>query len=322
LCGILTRTADYYWINKKGQTTASSPPPAVVRDILSRPPAEWQFPPLQGIVEVPVLRPDGTILDTEGYDAATGLYYAPDPDLHVPTVPNMPTRRDVETAASMISSIIVDFPFVDRASSANAIGMILTPQLLPAINASTPMFLVDARSAGTGKTLFAETTSIVTTGRCAAMLSAPKDPDEWRKQITTILLDGGPVAVFDNISTRLDSAELCKAITERTHSDREMKTHNRMELPVICTWIGTGNNIEVGGDMARRCIWVTSPAPRVLPWRPVRGFFLSWSVRAVRSRSCSTDERSRPIPSLHGSAQSSSPTPPARRFSVSDARDL
>ena len=66
--------------------------------------------------------------------------------------------------------------------------------------------------------------------------------------------------VFDNLVKTLDSPELCKAITERSHSDRRMKTQEAIKVPVECTWMATGNNIKLGGDMARRCYWIRMDA--------------------------------------------------------------
>jgi hypothetical protein len=56
----LTRAADFY-CTKKG--IFNCPPPMdVVTDLLAMPPVEWGFPALQGIIEAPALREDGTII--------------------------------------------------------------------------------------------------------------------------------------------------------------------------------------------------------------------------------------------------------------------
>jgi hypothetical protein len=48
------------------------PPGSVGAQILSMV-GQWPFPPLNGIVQCPTLRRDGSLLDQEGYDEATGL---------------------------------------------------------------------------------------------------------------------------------------------------------------------------------------------------------------------------------------------------------
>jgi hypothetical protein len=106
-----------------------------VKDILALQPADWKFPSLEGLVEAPVLRPDGTILDMQGYDGSTGLYYAPDPGLRIPEIPTNPTADHIDVALSLITDdVLVDFPFVDEASKANAIAGMLTSIAKSAIN--------------------------------------------------------------------------------------------------------------------------------------------------------------------------------------------
>jgi hypothetical protein len=52
------------------------------------PPLEWGFPALQGIIEAPALREDGTIITTPGYDEQSRLFYAPADGLEVPEIPD------------------------------------------------------------------------------------------------------------------------------------------------------------------------------------------------------------------------------------------
>ena len=178
----------------------------------------------------------------------------------MPAVPEHPTTEDVERALECIDDAIADFPFVDEASRANAIVSFLTPVCRPAITGPTPLALYDATSQGTGKTLLAEVVSIIATGRAGALSSAPKDIDEWRKQLTSVLRNGAPVVVIDNVMQRLSSGELCKVLTESFHADRILGQSEMLMLPVRCSWIATGNNIQLGGDMPRRCYWVRMDA--------------------------------------------------------------
>lgn len=75
LRGMLTRCADFVRVTKgkdgeDKELQELSPPLDVVRDILAL--GSWPFPALAGIVEAPTLRPDGSVLDRPGYDAARG----------------------------------------------------------------------------------------------------------------------------------------------------------------------------------------------------------------------------------------------------------
>src|SRR5260370_31361721 len=71
-----------------------APPDDIVQDIL-RGRGQWPFPPLDALVEFPVFRPDGTLLDTPGYDKATQLAYVPVPGLTIPPIPAHPSADDL-----------------------------------------------------------------------------------------------------------------------------------------------------------------------------------------------------------------------------------
>lgn len=145
------------------------------------------------------------------------------------------------------------------------IGAILTPICRPAVSGCTPLALIDATSPGTGKILLTDLVSIVATGRPGALFSAPKDPAEWGKKITTALLEGVAIVAFDNITKLLDSDDFCKAFTAEIHADRAMATHKGIRLEVRCSWIANGNNIQLGGDMPRRCYWIRMDAKCAKP---------------------------------------------------------
>jgi len=255
----LTRAADFYEIGLDGIRNCA-PPMDVVRDILAMPPIEWRFPPLQSIIESPALREDGTLITVPGYDEASGLYYAPDPALILPNIPDQPTPDHIDLAVEMVMDIVGDFPFVDAASVANAFASMLTPVCRPAIKGPTPLALFDATTQGTGKTLLSEIVSLIVSGREGALFSAPHAADEWRKQLTSVLREGSSIVIVDNVNYRLDSADLCKALTETIHGDRILGHSQTVNLPVRCAWIATGNNIQLGGDMPRRCYWVRMDA--------------------------------------------------------------
>lgn len=267
LRGRMARSAFYYKLNKDQERIECLPPLDVVRDILALSPVEWRFPPLEALIESPFLRSDGTICDSPGYDASTCLFYAPAPSLRLPEIPEMPTRDHVDVSLDLLDSAIGDFPFANEASRANAIASILTPVVRPAIDSPTPLALYDAPQAGTGKTLLAEVVAIISTGRAAETFSAPNDPEEWRKKITTALSTGTTMVVIDNVVRRLDSDALCMALTATTISDRQFRTFDRIVLPVKCAWIATGNNIQLGGDMPRRCYWIRLDAKESQPFR-------------------------------------------------------
>jgi putative DNA primase/helicase len=82
----------------------------------------WNVPVLAGIVNCPVLRPDGSILETAGYDAATGLLYDPQ-GMKFSPVPEKPDREDALRALTVLKDLLSTFPFVtDADRSRRAVG--------------------------------------------------------------------------------------------------------------------------------------------------------------------------------------------------------
>ena len=244
LRGRLARVANFYRLEVQGPV-AIYPPAAVVKDILAL--ARWDFPGLAGVVEVPVLRKDGGIIEQPGYDAESRLYYWPAKNLKVPDIPEKPAPEDVAAALAVIEDAIGEFPFDAPGSKANAIAAILTPVVRPAIKGPVPLALLDAPQQGTGKSLLASVIGLVATGRPAAMLAAPDTDEEWRKRITATLRSGSSVITIDNVGDQLKAPSLALALTADVWKDRILGRSESIELPQLATWLATGNNIRLGG---------------------------------------------------------------------------
>ena len=263
----LAHAADFYELSARGARKEVPPPTDVTKDIQTRDPASWGFPVLEGVVEAPTLRPDGTVLSRPGYDPASRLYLVPSPGLGDVEIPDEPCRDHIDVSLEIIRDAIGDFPFVDQASYANAVGAMLTSVCRNVISGPVPLALFDATTQGTGKTLLAEVIAIILTGRAADLMSAPKDPDEWRKQLTSILIEAPPLVVVDNVNSTVDWPDLAKVITGEMHQDRILGKTQNVSVQVRCSWIATGNNMQLGGDMARRCYWIRMDAGCSDPFR-------------------------------------------------------
>jgi hypothetical protein len=69
------------------------------------------------------------------------------------------------------------------------------------------------------------------------------------------------------VDHRLQSASLALAVTASTWTDRILGQTKTVTLSVRCTWICTGNNLQLGGDLPRRCYWVRLDAGTAQPWQ-------------------------------------------------------
>jgi hypothetical protein len=259
----LDRAANFYRSTKKSGAVQADLPKRYVQRVRET----VDLPPLNGIVEVPVLREDGSILDERGYDEKSRLYYRPDEGLTVPNVPRDPTQKEIQRAKELIWTPLQDFPFVDQASKANALALMLTPIVRPQLGAqNVPLAIVDATVQGTGKTLLVNVVSLTATGRTAATMNAPDGDEEWRKQITAQLLQGASMIVVDNVRGRLQSAPLEQALTTSLWQDRVLGQSKQVELPQRATWVATGNNVQPKGDMKRRVYPIRMDAKMERPW--------------------------------------------------------
>ena len=167
--------------------------------------------PLEGVVEAPTLRADGTVLQTPGYDDQTGLIFRPSREF--PPVPDTPTKDDAFRALDLLAEPVADFPFADHAHFSAWVSALLTPFARYAFSGPAPLFTVDANSAGTGKGLLCNATSIIYCGREMSVTTAPRSDEEFRKRITSIALAAEPVVLIDNIVGVLNSPSLNAVLT-------------------------------------------------------------------------------------------------------------
>jgi 5S rRNA maturation endonuclease (ribonuclease M5) len=263
----LTHAADFFEATMRGGRHEVPPPLDVARDVRSRDPVSWGFPVLDAVVEAPTLRSDGTILSTPGYDPLSRLYLVPSAGLEDIEIPEEPCSDHVDVAREALRDLLADFPFVDQASYANAVGAMMTAVCRQIIGGPVPMALFDATTQGTGKTLLAEIIALLLTGRPADLISPPSDPDEWRKQLTSILIEAPPMVIIDNVTATVDWPYVAKVVTGEMHQDRILGKSKTISVPVRCSWIVTGNNLQLAGDMPRRCFWVRMDAGCAEPFR-------------------------------------------------------
>lgn len=258
----LAKACDFVAETEEGPKNVM-PPKSIASYVLSE--GKWPFPPLEAITRSPTIRQDGSIAQLPGYDPATRLYYHRASEEAV-DVPDNPTPAAVEAALALIEELFYDFPFDCDASRANAMALLLSPLIQPAISDVTPLFLIDAPTAGSGKSLLAIVTGIISAGVMPDFTTAPTKDEEWPKKITAILSAGPSLVVIDNVKYTLQSADLAAMLTARSWKDRVFgKNTETVTLPNRAVWIATGNNIQLGGDIPRRCVWIRIDARQSKP---------------------------------------------------------
>ena len=130
----------------------------------------------------------------------------------------------------------------------------LTPLIRRMISGPTPFYMIESPTPGTGKGLLAESAAIIATGREPPVISEPHGEEEFRKRVTSKLLESPQILYFDNINRRLDSAVLSRALTATIWEDRILGFSRNVSVPVNTTWIGTANNPALSDELARRIV--------------------------------------------------------------------
>lgn len=260
----LTRSVRFVQVQKIGKEVVevdAHPPGWCVKAISQR--GAWEgIRPLRAVVPSPVLRRDGTVLTTVGYDDKSGLYCADDAGVEVP---ENPSRDNAAEAVERLLGLVCDFPFAKPSHRSAWLSLLLTPLARHAFHGPAPLFLVDANVRGSGKTLLCELGSIVAYGTPIARMSNPGDDDEARKRITALAIAGDPLVLIDNIVGRLGCASLDAALTATVWKDRILGVSQMVELPLTVTWCASGNNVMLAADTTRRTLHIRLESPMENP---------------------------------------------------------
>ncbi len=253
------------WNERAKQRVPAMPPTAVIRNMLAA--RSYPLPVLHGIVQAPVIGPDGSVSLQPGYHESSRLFYAPAPGLTIPEVPENPTPAQMRAAVALIrDELLGDFPFTGDAERAHAIAMLLLPTLRPVIEGPTPLHLIEKPQAGTGAGLLIAVVSTVAVGRGLPVMTEGEDEDEWRKRITALLRTSPTYAVIDNLRKPLDSAAVSAVLTSELWQDRKLGQSETITLPNRCAWVATGNNPALSAEISRRTIRIRMDAKRDRPW--------------------------------------------------------
>jgi hypothetical protein len=209
---------------------------------------------LKGVTHTPMVRRDGTILDAPGYDDATGFLYLPAVD--VDPVPVSPTAAEVGAAVTLLRGIVAEFKWAGKHDEANFHGLLLTPLLRELCPPPYKLGAIMAHQPGSGKGLLNRILRDVHGGVFRSEM--PHDDAELAKSITGILTQTtAPVVQFDNVSGTLRSSRLAGLLTSAVYSDRVLGSTNNADMINDRLWTITGNNLNLGGDLVRRTVWVT-----------------------------------------------------------------
>lgn len=288
---LLTLAVTPTWLREKFAISADWLKPGRDADIPINPPishamallarvGEWKAPVLVGVVSCPTMRRDGSVLQTPGYDRASGLLYDPGATVF-PPVPENPTREEAVIALEVLANPFREYRFATKGDRAVMLAACLTAvirRILPA----APLFAVDAPTAGSGKSLLCETVGIIASGYKPTIISQGKTPEEDEKRLSSILMAGDAVLVIDNCDRPLGGDTLCSMLTQEIIASRILGKSEVKRMPTNALVMATGNNLEVVGDLGRRTLVCRIDTGAERPDQLVHGF--SPTEEAMRDR--------------------------------------
>lgn len=235
--GYLTASAAR-WRNSEGWCAPDS---AVLQAVLSA--GTWPgLLDLAGIAHQPCLMRDGSLGTPAGFEAC---YTAAD----FPEFEGAPAE-----ALAELRGLMREFPFATARDEAAAVAAILTAAARPMLR-TAPGFLINGHDLGTGKTYLAELLALFASPT-VEMLRWAQRAEEQDKLLLSLLMQGRPVAVFDNLMRDWASPTLAAILTGESYTDRLLGASEARTVSTRCLWVATGNNIKAGGDLSRRVITV------------------------------------------------------------------
>lgn len=228
------------------------PPPTLLETLYCRP-AHIGIPKLRDFVTSPVILRDGTLATAPGYYPEHLTYYSG----HVicADVPEAPTPEQVAEAVALLHKPVQDFPFLEQ-DRANFFALLLALIGRDVIKGLVPPFMISANTPGTGKGLLSEVVSRMATGGQAASSTWKTDGEEMRKFITSSLLAGERLVIFDNVNDKMDSGIFAAATTARVWTDRAMGGNAIVKVENRSLFLATANNPTMSAEVSRRFVTV------------------------------------------------------------------
>jgi hypothetical protein len=238
----------------------------VIKDMLAA--GKIPLPPINQVYRVPFIASDRHLVTTAGYYAPARAYYSPPKGFMLPPVPEDPAPAETRRARDLLyNELLGDFPFVSEAERAHSIALLILAFVRGLIDGPTPLHLIEAPTAGTGKGLLLEVLWFICIGRMMETLTQGVGEDDWRKKITSKLMEGGPMVAIDNLHGSVDSAALAAVLTSPVWTDRVLGGNKMISVPVQVIWAGTANNVALSQELTRRTIRIRLDAKVDQPWR-------------------------------------------------------
>lgn len=249
---MMTKAANFEKPGSKGGTVPCGVPESFPSAYLALAGA-WRLPVLRGIASAPTLRPNGTVLDAEGYDPETGQILDFGGVGFLP-VPDSPSSEDVKAALETLKDVLKGFPFVDDAARSVALSAILTALIRRSLR-TAPLHGITAPTFGTGKSLLTEVVAMIATGADSpASMSLGRGDDEDEKRLLSVLMQGDPIVLIDNVLKPIEGGSLATILTSESWQGRILGVSKMKPVSTRVLFLANGNNLGFSEDLVTRAI--------------------------------------------------------------------
>ena len=224
------------------------------------------LPRVATLLTMPLVMPDGSFLATNGLHRDKKVICRIEPEL----VDLLPEGRvlggEVKEAIEFLCGEWLADVATDDMGKAVLIAMALTV-IERALFSERPGFFVTAGKRGCGKTTAVNMVATALTGCRAAATAWSPEPEERRKGLFSMLRQGPPLVVWDNIKlgTAISCPHIEKILTSAAYEDRVLSESKSETVSCTTVMVVTGNNIAPKGDLASRCFTIRINADRPDP---------------------------------------------------------
>lgn len=229
------------------------------------------LPEVFGVVTLPMVMPDGTVLNGRGLNRELGVVFRIPSGIEalIPDRSDCKPTAMAQAMAFLCDEWLVDAPcsYAGKCCIISAVATIVQRQLLP----ERPAYFISANSRGSGKSTLMGMISTAATGVPASAAAWSSSDEERRKALLAYLASGTPYIAWDNLP--LGAAVSCpsieKALTASTYTDRVLGASKNLTVPASAIQFFNGNQIEPKGDMLSRSLRIrlivnrTDPENRV-----------------------------------------------------------
>jgi putative DNA primase/helicase len=290
----LQRVATWEHYDARSKSWVTINPPTIIARVLAARKGNWKIRSVLGVITAPTLRPDGSVIDTPGYDAKTRLFYAPHPGLKMPPVPINPTKDDAVAALKVFSDLLHEFPFVAEQDKAVGLSLPISAVTRGAFS-MVPVHAFSAPTPGSGKSYLADLTSTIISGRWCPVIAPGYSEEELEKRLGAMVLAGHSIISLDNCSTEITGDALCQISERPIVRIRILGKSETPECEFRGILIANGNNLVISGDMVRRVLLamldsgLERPEDRTFKANPVaqilkdRGRYIAAAITIVRA---------------------------------------